>query len=344
MLAMNAFEEPFWNLDQLLAWALWRNRELVNFASGGRTWHEIGDRAFASALRKKNRELWTASGFDRTPYRREVKVFPSSQESLALKIRMATLSFRESRPVRWALEARGTAEERSAIDRIESAELRQLVEAALSVPEAHGPYQLVEHFSFPIEQYLLLLFRSGRLAATGNLPNEILPVEILPAHWPSFKIAISDDTRRLGAWRIGRTANRSVLLARKALHPCAGDIENVRVQREGILKLFPANAPIDEKSEQADAGRPSMNKGGRPPVVDWEVVKYEVFRLMEHHGNFSPDDPEWNAQARLEEKIEDFCHDKFGMRPGRTTIQDHIAPWLREWKQGKTATPGNPET
>ena len=50
---MNAFEEPFWNLDQLLAWALWRDRELVNFASGGRTWHEIGDRAFATALRKK---------------------------------------------------------------------------------------------------------------------------------------------------------------------------------------------------------------------------------------------------------------------------------------------------
>jgi len=169
-------------------------------------------------------------------------------------------------------------------------------------------------------------------------------VEILPAHWASFKIAISDDMRRLGVWRIGRTANRSVLLARKCLHPGAGDIENVRVQREGILKLFPANAPIDEKSEQADGERPSMNKGGRPPVVDWEVVKYEVFRLMEHHANFSPDDPEWNAQARLEEKIEDFCRDKFGMRPGRTTIQDHIAPWLREWKQGKTATPGNPET
>src|ERR1700730_923505 len=207
MLAMNAFEEPFWNLDQLLAWALWRDRELVNFASGGRTWHEVNDRAFTKALGKKNRELWTASGFDRTPYRREVKVFPSSQESLALKIRMATLSFRESHPVRWALEARGTAEERSAIDRIESAELRQLVEAALSVPEAHGPYQLVEHFPFPIEQYLLLLFRSRRLAATGNLPNEILPVEILPAHWASFKIAIS-DTR--GALAFGVSVERQI--------------------------------------------------------------------------------------------------------------------------------------
>jgi hypothetical protein len=159
---------------------------------------------------------------------------------------MATLSFRESHPVRWALEARGTAEERSAIDRIESAELRQLVEAALSVPEAHGPYQLVEHFPFPIEQYLLLLFRSGRLAATGNLPNEILPVEILPAHWASFKIAISDDSRRISVWRIDKTANRKDILLRKGLHPGSGDIENVRVQREEILKVFPAEC-LDTK-------------------------------------------------------------------------------------------------
>jgi hypothetical protein len=273
MLAMNAFEEPFWNLDQLLAWALWRDRELVNFASGGRTWHEIGDRAFATALRKKNRDLWTASGFDRTPYRREVKVFPSSQESLALKIRMATLSFRESHPVRWALEARGTAEERSAIDRIESAELRQLVEAALSVPEAHGPYQLVEHFPFPIEQYLLLLFRSGRLAATGNLPNEIRALKLSPDDWAGLEIGISDDTRRLGVWRIGRTANRSVILARKGLHPGSGDIENVRVQREEILKVFPANASTRSGMEKklSDGEIRSMiraeaEKSGGPPT------------------------------------------------------------------------------
>jgi hypothetical protein len=258
---------------------LWRDRELVNFASGGRTWHEIGDRAYASALRKKNRELWTASGFDRTPYRREVKVFLSSQESLALKIRMATLSFRESHPVRWALEARGTAEERSAIDRIESAELRQLVEAALSVPEAHGPYQLVEHFSFPIEQYLLLLFRSGRLAATGNLPNEILPVEILPAHWASFKIAISDDTRRLGVWRIGRTANRSVVLARKALHPGAGDIENVRVQRNGILKEFPERTP---RAQNLHEVKPLSDDAARELI--WEAASKKHGFITQNEG------------------------------------------------------------
>jgi hypothetical protein len=182
MRAMDAFEEPYWNLDQLRAWAVWRDRELVNFSGSGRTWHEVNDRAFTKALGKKNRELWTASGFDRTPYRQWVKVFPRSPEQETLKIRMATLPYFERCQVRQALEAlgieeecaatdrlqeavialrrrRGIEEKRSAIDRIESAELRQLVETAASAPEAHGPYQLVERFPFPIEQYLLLLFR-----------------------------------------------------------------------------------------------------------------------------------------------------------------------------------------
>jgi hypothetical protein len=262
---MDAFLEPFWDLEQLWAWAGWRDRDLVNFASAGRTLDEISKRASAKALKGKIGELWTASGFDRTPYRQWVKVFPRSPEQETLKIRMATLPYFERCQVRQALEAlgieeecaatdrlqeavialrrrRGIEEKRSAIDRIESAELRQLVETAASAPEAHGPYQLVERFPFPTGQYLVLLFRSGRLAATGNLPNEIRALKLSPDDWAGLEIGISDDTRRLGVWRIGRTANRSVILARKVLHPGSGDIENVRVQREEILKVFPANA------------------------------------------------------------------------------------------------------
>jgi hypothetical protein len=239
------------------------------------------------------------------------------------------------------LEARGTVEERSAIDRIESAELRQLVEAALSVPEAHGPYQLVEHFPFPIEQYLLLLFRSRRLVATGKLPNETLTKEITPPNWAALEIAISENTGRLGVWCI-RTANRSDnmrrILGREGLHCGAGDLENVRVQRTEVLEVFPTNAPTDEKSEQDGDGRASKNKRGRPSAVDWNVVKTEMFRLMDYHMDFGTDAPEWNAQARLEEKLEDFCDDKFRKRPGPTTIRKHIAPWLAEWRNRKTAT------
>jgi hypothetical protein len=58
--------------------------------------------------------------------------------------------------------------------------------------------------------------------------------------------------------------------------------------------------------------------GGRPPVVNWEMVDEEVFRLMNDNGEFSVDDPEWNAQARLEEAIGDFCENKFEKRPSET--------------------------
>ena len=39
-------------------------------------------------------------------------------------------------------------------------------------------------------------------------------------------------------------------------------------------------------------------KVGRPPAVDWDLVNEEAIRLMDYHGEFGPDSPEWNAQAK----------------------------------------------
>jgi hypothetical protein len=78
--------------------------------------------------------------------------------------------------------------------------------------------------------------------------------------------------------------------------------------------------------------------GGRPPVVNWEMVEGEVFRLMEHNGEFSDDDPDWNAQARLEEAIADFCETTFSVRPGETTIRERIREPLERWKQSRSET------
>ena len=44
-------------------------------------------------------------------------------------------------------------------------------------------------------------------------------------------------------------------------------------------------------------------KGGRPTAVDWDVVKNEAIRLLNYHGEFGSDSPNWNAQARLEEAL-----------------------------------------
>jgi hypothetical protein len=78
-----------------------------------------------------------------------------------------------------------------------------------------------------------------------------------------------------------------------------------------------------------------VNKGGRPAAVDWDVVKEEVIRLMDYHGEFGSDLPEWNAQARLVERIEGFCETKFKVRPAASTIHTHLTPWLVEWKNSR---------
>ena len=90
----------------------------------------------------------------------------------------------------------------------------------------------------------------------------------------------------------------------------------------------------------ADSAKPAAapHPGGRPPVVNWSMVGEEVFRLMDDNSEFTVDDPEWNAQARLEEAIADFCQNKFKKHPGETTIKDNIREPLERWRQSRSET------
>jgi hypothetical protein len=90
----------------------------------------------------------------------------------------------------------------------------------------------------------------------------------------------------------------------------------------------------------ADSANPAAtpHPGGRPPVANWSMVGEEVFRLMNDNGEFTVDDPEWNAQARLEEAIADFCESKFKTRPSETTIKDNIHEPLKQWRQSRSET------
>ena len=78
---MNGFTEPYWNLGQLQGWALWRDRELVNFARDGRTWGAICTRARMSGLKQQTDELRTTSGLGPKEYRQLTKVFPRPPEN-----------------------------------------------------------------------------------------------------------------------------------------------------------------------------------------------------------------------------------------------------------------------
>jgi hypothetical protein len=80
----------------------------------------------------------------------------------------------------------------------------------------------------------------------------------------------------------------------------------------------------------------SGKKQGRPPNINWGIVEAEVFRLMDHHDEFSPDDPEWNAQARLEEAIREFINRQFGIDDvAESTIRHRIKSSLDNWRSAK---------
>ncbi len=50
---------------------------------------------------------------------------------------------------------------------------------------------------------------------------------------------------------------------------------------------------------------------------------------MAYHGGISPDDPEWNAQARLVTALQRFCQEKFGNEPSDSSLKEKIPEWLK---------------
>jgi hypothetical protein len=103
--------------------------------------------------------------------------------------------------------------------------------------------------------------------------------------------------------------------------------------KNDLLDWLERNHPRATSAPPKQAGR-----GGRPPLVDWTVAKAEIFRLMDHHGEFSADDPEWNAQVRLEEAIQKFCVSKFGVEPATSTSRGHLGEALRDWRTRRSET------
>ena len=117
--------------------------------------------------------------------------------------------------------------------------------------------------------------------------------------------------------------------AEQGNHPDGVKWFGVTVERKDLEDWL---GPLTNKAPNACGIK---GKGGRPNAVDWTVIGKEVIRLMDEYDEFGADLPEWNAQARLEEKIEEFCVKKFKKRPARSTIQTHIKPLLARWRNSQ---------
>jgi hypothetical protein len=75
--------------------------------------------------------------------------------------------------------------------------------------------------------------------------------------------------------------------------------------------------------------RPAPAKRIGRPSRDWDTIQRRVFKLMDHHGDFSPDDPSWNVRARLEEKI----MEEFGIP--HTQLRKNLPDMLAKWRLTK---------
>jgi hypothetical protein len=74
-------------------------------------------------------------------------------------------------------------------------------------------------------------------------------------------------------------------------------------------------------------------QGGRPPAVSWnDVVKAALFKLLDHHGLPSIDDPEWQNQAAVERAVSEIILDKYGFEVAESTVRVHTARLLTEWR------------
>ena len=100
-----------------------------------------------------------------------------------------------------------------------------------------------------------------------------------------------------------------------------------------FVKVCPPAAVTNAEEPGAD-----RDLGGHSPVVDWEMVDQEVYYLMDYHGEFSADDPEWNTQAQLEKAISDYCETTFHVRPPEATVRTNILKALKAWRQRRMET------
>jgi hypothetical protein len=73
---------------------------------------------------------------------------------------------------------------------------------------------------------------------------------------------------------------------------------------------------------------------GRKPLYNRARIRELVFEKMDHHGDLSPDDPEWKSQADLERAIADELA-KSGLTPATSTLRDSIREPLAEWRARK---------
>jgi hypothetical protein len=92
-----------------------------------------------------------------------------------------------------------------------------------------------------------------------------------------------------------------------------------------------------ESTPSEELSNKPRQKPGPKPDFDWEKIEAKFYDLMDENGDFTPDDPDWDCQARVEEALMKFCQDTWKREPGPSTLRERLPAWLSTWRERKAS-------
>ena len=108
-----------------------------------------------------------------------------------------------------------------------------------------------------------------------------------------------------------------------------------RLDVERHERLYPGLA-APPPAPSKELASPYQKPGPKPDFEKWAKTEAKCYELMDEHGDFTPDDPDWDCQARLEEALMNFWQETWKHEPGASTLREKLPEWLLTWRRRKT--------